>query len=111
MTEEDKLRRAPGCGVFIMVGLIGIVVLSLFGLIFPGDILPQSNEILIGVIVIGSIAAIIAFFMWRRTVKDRQEAEDAKADALLRRGFETLGDKDDEASRLAAKYYDDNDAK
>jgi len=108
MTEEEKLRQSPGCGSLIMLGLIGIVLLSLVGLIFPGDILPYPNEILIGILVIATIALVIAIFMWRGRVKDRQKEEDDKADKLLRDGFETLGDKDDEASRLAEKYYSDD---
>ena len=108
MTEEDKLRQSPGCGSFIMMGLIGIVLLSLVGLIFPADILPYPNEILIGILVISAIALIVSICMWRGRVKDKQKEEDDKADKLLRDGFETLGDKDDEASRLAEKYYKDD---
>jgi len=107
MTEEEKLRQSPGCGSLIVLGLIGIVILSLVGLIFPVDILPYPNEILIGILVIAAIALIIAICMWRSRVKDRQKEEDDKADNLLRKGFETLGDKDDEASKLAEKYYSD----
>ena len=106
MTEEEKLRQSPGCGSLIMLGLIGIVILSLVGLIFPVDILPYPNEILIGILVIAAIALVITFFMWRSKVKDRQKAEDDKADNLLRQRFETLGHKDDEASKLAEKYKD-----
>ena len=107
MTEEEKLRQSPGCGSLIMLGLIGVVILSLVGLIFPSDILPYPNEILIGILVVAAIALIIAICMWRSRVKDRQKEEDDKADNLLRKGFETLGDKDDEASKLAEKYYSD----
>ena len=109
MTEEERLRQSPGCGSLIMAGLIGIVLLSLVGLIFPVDILPYPNEILIGILVIATIALIVAICMWRGRVKDRQKEEDDKADKLLRDGFETLGDKDDEASRLAEKYYSEED--
>jgi len=104
MTEEDKLRQAPGCGSFITGGLILIVLASLVGLIFPVDILPYPSEILIGILVIASISLVVAILMWRSRIKDRQKAEDDKADALLRKGFKTLGDKDDEASKLAEKY-------
>jgi len=57
------------------------------------------------VLVIAVIALTITFFMWQGKVKDRKKEEDDKADELLRKGFETWGDKDDEASRLAEKYY------
>ena len=106
MTEEQKLKQSLGCGSFIMLGLIAIVILSLVGIIFPGDILPYPNEILIGVLVVATIALIVAIGMWRGRVKDRKKEEDDKADELLRKGFETLGGKDDEASRLAEQYYD-----
>ena len=109
MTEEDKLRQAPGCGTVIMGGLILIVLASLAGLIFPGDILPYPSEILIGLLVIASVALVISIIMWRTRVKDRKKAEDDKADALLRKGFTTLGDKDDKASKLAEKYGDKGD--
>lgn len=107
MTEEEKLRQSPGCGGLIMLGLIGIVILSLVGLIFPGDILPYPNEILIGILVIAAIALIITICMWRSRIKDRKKEEDDKADNLLRQRFETLGDKDDEAIKLAEKYKSD----
>ena len=107
MAEEEKLKQSPGCGSLIMLGLIGIVILSLVGLIFPVDILPYPNEILIGILVVALIALIVAFFMWRGRVKDRQKEADDKADELLRQGFETLGGKDDEAARLAEKYYNE----
>ena len=106
MTEEEKLMRSPGCGGLIMLGLIGIVILSLVGLIFPVDILPYPNEILIGILVIAAIALIISVCMWRSRVKDRQKEKDDKADNLLRKGFETLGQQDDEAAKLAEKYND-----
>ena len=104
MTEEEKLKQSPGCGSLIMLGLIGIVILSLVGLIFPGDILPYPNEILIGVLVVAAVALIITICMWRSRVKDRQKEADDKADNLLRQGFETLGEQDDEATKLAEKY-------
>ena len=109
MTEEEKLKQSPGCGTLIMLGLIGIVILSLVGLIFPGDILPYPSEILIGLLVIAAIALIVTICMWRSRVKDKKKEEDDKADELLRKGFETLGDKDDEASRLAEQYYNDEE--
>ena len=105
MTEEEKLARAPGCGTFIMAGLIGIVLLSLAGILFPIDLLPYPTEILIVILIVSVVALIVAFFMWRGKKRDQQQAEDDKADQLLRQGFETLGDKDDEAARLA-KLYD-----
>ena len=111
MTEEDKLKQAPGCGTAIMLGLIVIVILSLIGVIFPGDILPYPREMMIGILVIAVIALVIAVFMWRGKVKDRKQAEDDKADALLQKGFETWGDTDDEASRLAELYKDDDEQK
>jgi len=88
-----------------MLGLIAIVLLSLVGLIFPGDILPYPNEILIGILVVAAIALVVTFFMWRGRVKDKQKEADDKADELLRKGFETFGDVDDEAAKLAEKYY------
>lgn len=109
MTEEEKLKRAPGCGSLIALGLIVIMILSLVGLIFPGDILPYPSEILIGILVIAAIGLIITICMWRSRVKDRKKEEDDKADKLLRKGFDTLGDKDDEAARLAEKYYNDDE--
>ena len=104
MTEEEKLKQSPGCGGLIMLGLIGIVILSLVGLIFPGDLLPYPNEILIGVLVIAAIALVITICMWRSKVKDRKKEEDDKADNLLRQRFETLGGQDDAATKLAKKY-------
>jgi Na+/melibiose symporter-like transporter len=109
MTEEEKLRKSPGCGGIIGLGLIAIILLSLVGLIFPGDILPYPNEILIGILVVAAIALVITIVMWRSRVKDKQKEEDDKADALLRKGFDTLGDKDDEAARLAEQYYSNDD--
>ena len=109
MTEEDKLKQSPGCGSLIILGLIVIVILSLVGLIFPIDILPYPNEILIGVLVIAAIALIIAICMWRSRVKDRQKEADDKADNLLRQGFETLGEMDDEAIKLAEKYNEESE--
>ena len=110
MTEEEKLRKSLGCGGIIALGLIVIMILALVGLIFPGDILPYPSEILIGILVIAAIALIITICMWRSRIKDRRKEEDDKADELLRKGFETLGDKDDEASRLAEKYYTDEES-
>ena len=107
MTEEEKLNRAPGCGSFIMLGLIGIVLLSLVGLIFPVDILPYPNEILIGILAIASVALVITLLMWRSKVKDRKKAEDDKADNMLRQHLETLGKQDDKAFKLAEKYKRD----
>ena len=107
MTEEEKLKRSPGCGGIIALGLIVIVILALVGLIFPGDILPYPSEVLIGILVIAAIALIITICMWRSRVKDRKKEEDDKADELIRKGFETLGDKDDEAAKLAQKYYNE----
>jgi len=104
MTEEEKLKQSFGCGGLIMLGLIGIVILSLVGLIFPTDILPYPNEILIGILVVAAIALIIAIGMWRSRVKDRKKEADDKADNLLRQRFETLGEQDDEAAKLAEKY-------
>ena len=109
MTEEEKLKRSPGCGGIIALGLIVIVILALVGLIFPGDLLPYPSEILIGILVIAAIALIIVICMWRSKVRDKRKEEDDKADELLRKGFETLGDKDDEAARLAEKYYNNNE--
>ena len=108
MTEEEKLKKSPGCGGIIALGLIGIIILSLVGLLFPGDILPYPSEILIGLLVIAAIALIVTICMWRSRVKDRKKEDDDKADELLRKGFETLSDKDDEAARLAKKYYNDD---
>ena len=105
MTEEEKLKKSPGCGSFIALGLIVIIILSLVGLIFPADILPYPNEILIGILVVAAIALIITICMWTSKVKDRKKEENDKADELLRKGFETLGAKDDEAAKLAEKYY------
>ena len=110
MTEEEKLKKSPGCGSIIALGLVVIMILSLVGLIFPGDILPYPSEILIGILVIAAIALIITICMWRSKVKDRKKEDDDKADALLRKGFETLGDKDDEAARLAEKYYNNEES-
>ena len=104
MTEEERLKNAPGCGTFIMFGLIGIVLLSLIGIIFPVEILPYPTEILIVILVIAVIAIIIMALMLRSKAHDRKKEEDDAADELLRKGFETLGDKDDEASKLAELY-------
>jgi len=110
MTEEEKLKRAPGCGGLIGIGLIAIILLSLVGLIFPGDILPYPNEILIGILIVAVVALVITIVMWRSRVKEKKKEADNKADALLRKGFDTLGDKDDEASKLAEMYYDDDES-
>ena len=104
MTEEQKLNQAPGCGTFIIGGLIVIVLLSLVGVIFPLEILPYPSELLFGVLVIALIALSIALLMWRRRVKDAKEEQDNQADNLLRTGLNTVGDQDDEASKLAEKY-------
>ena len=104
MTEEEKLKQSFGCGSLIMLGLIGVVILSLVGLIFPTDILPYPNEILIGILVIGLVALIIAILMWRSRVRDMKKEADDKADNLLRQRFETLGEQDDAAVKLAEKY-------
>jgi len=104
MTEEEKLKQSPGCGSLIMLGLIVIVILSLVGLIFPVDILPYPNEILIGILTVAAIALIIAFCMWRSRLRDRKKEADDKADNFLRQHHETLSDKDDEAVKLAEKY-------
>ena len=110
MTEEEKLKKAPGCGSVIVLGLVVIMILSLVGLIFPGDVLPYPNEILIGVLVVAAIALIVTICIWRSKMKDKQKAEDDKADELLRKGFETLGDKDDEATKLAEMYYNNEES-
>ena len=107
MTEEDKLRQSFGCGGLIMLGLIGIVILSLVGLIFPMDILPYPNEILIGIFIIAAIALIITICMWRGRIKDKKKEQDDKADNVLRQHLKTLGDQDDRANKLAQKYNTD----
>jgi len=111
MTEEQKLRSAPGCGTFIMGGLIIIVLLSLVGIIFPVEILPYPRTVLISILAISAIALGLAFFMRRAHKRDMQKEADDKADQLLRQGFDTLGDMDSEAHKLAEKYNleDDND--
>ena len=108
MTEEQQLKSAPGCGTFIIIGLIVIVLLSLAGIIFPIEILPYPTVILVGVLIIAAIALIIAFFIRRAHLKDLKKEADDKADQLLRQGFETLGDMDDEAHKLAEKYKDED---
>ena len=107
MTEEQKLNQAPGCGTLIMLGLIVIVILSLVGLIFPVDILPYPNEILIGILIVAIIALIVAFRMWRTKVKDMQEEENNRAEDFLRQHHETLSHQDDEAFNLAEKYKEE----
>jgi len=111
MTEEDRLQQLPGCGWVIVLGLIIIVILSLVGLIFPLDLLPYPNEMLIGIIIISTIALVIVFFVWRSKKREQREEANERADALLRQGFETLQDKHDEAARLAVKYYSDDEPK
>ena len=104
MTEEDKLKQSPGCGGLIMLGLTAIVILSLVGLIFPGDLLPYPSEILIGILIVAVIALVVTVCMWRSRVKDRKQEEDDKADNVLRQSLDTLGQQDDEAIKLAEKY-------
>jgi len=104
MTEEERLNNSPGCGGLIALGLIIIVILSLIGLIFPVEILPYPNEILMGILVISTIALIVTICMWRSRVKDRQKEANDKADNVLRQQIETLGSQDDEAVKLAEKY-------
>ena len=106
MTEEEKLKQAPGCGTLLMLGLVGIVILSLVGLIFPVDILPYPNELLIGILAIAAIALVVTVFMWRGKVKDKQKEANDKADNMLRQRLETLSQQDDEAFKLAEKYKD-----
>jgi len=59
MTEEEKLNKSPRCVSFIVLRLIAIVILSLVGLIFPVDILPYPNEILLGILAIAAVALVI----------------------------------------------------
>jgi len=106
MTEEQQLKSAPGCGTFIMGGLIIIILLSLAGIIFPIEILPYPRTVLIGISVICAIALVVAFFMRRAHKRDMQKEADDRADQLLRQGFDTLGDMDSEAHKLAEKYGD-----
>ena len=108
MTEEERLNRAPGCGSIIMLGLIGIVILSLFGAIFPVDILPYPSSVLFVIAGLAAVASVVAFFIQRGKKIDAQKEEDDRADRLMRKGFETLGEKDDEAARLAEKYKDED---
>jgi len=109
MSEEQQLRSAPGCGSFIMLGLIAIVLLSLVGLIFPVEILPYPQPVLIGVMVVAAVALVIAFFMRRAHKRDTQQEADDKADRLLHQGFDTLGEIDSEAHKLAEKYNNNED--
>ena len=106
MTEEDRLRNSPGCGGLIALGLIVIVILALVGLIFPGDILPYPSEIMLGVLVLAVVALVITLLMWRSKRRDKTKDEADATDELLRKGFNTLGDADDEAAKLAQKYHD-----
>jgi len=104
MTEEQKLKQSPGCGSAIILGLVAIVLLSLVGLIFPADILPYPNEILIGILIAAAIALVVAIRMWRSKKKDIQHEEDNKAENMLRHRIETLSHHDDKAVKLAEKY-------
>ena len=102
MSEEQRLKSAPGCGTFIMFGLIAILLLSLVGAIFPIEILPYPRSVLIGIAVVSGIALVIAFLMRRANKRDLQQEKDDSADQLLRQGFEMLGGTlDNEASELA----------
>jgi len=107
MNEEQQLRSAAGCGTFIMLGLIAIVLLSLAGIIFPVEILPYPRPILIGVMAVSAVALVIAFLMRRAHKRDMQKEADDRADQLLRQGFDTLGDTDCEANKLAELYKDE----
>jgi len=107
MTEEDKLKNAPGCGTLIMGGIIIIIILSLVGIIFPDDVLPYPTEILVAVLIVAVVALIVGIFMLRRKKKDDQDEMDNKADEILRTGLKTMGDADDEASKLAQQYNDE----
>ena len=106
MTEEQQLRSAPGCGTFIMLGLIAIVLLSLVGIIFPVEILPYPRPVLIGVMAVSAVALVIAFLMRRAHKRDMQKEADDKADQMLRKGFDSLGNIDSDAHKLADKYKD-----
>lgn len=107
MNEEQQLRFAPGCGTFILLGLIAIVLLSLVGIIFPVEILPYPRPVLIVIMAVSVVALVIAFLMRRAHKRDMQKEFDDRADQLLRQGFDTLGDIDSEAHKLAEKYKDD----
>jgi len=112
MTEEQQLKSAPGCGTLIMGGLIIIVLLSLVGIIFPLEILPYPRTVLVGILAVSAVALVIAFFLRRAHKRDMQKEADDRAAQLLRQGFDTLGDMDSEAHKLAEKYgngEDDND--
>ena len=104
MTEEEKLRSAPGCGSFIMLGLIGIVLLSLVGIIFPLDILPYPRSVLIGILIAAAVALGIFILIRRGDKREGQQAKDDHADQILRQTHHTLGHGDDEATRLAQEY-------
>ena len=105
MTEEERrLKGGVSFGQLLVAALILLVGLALFGLVFPGDVLPQSTTVLLVVVLVGIPAIVIAVLMRRRVKRDVQDAEDSAADALLRRGFDTMADKHDEAARLAALY-------
>ena len=104
MTEEEKLKSSLGCGSLIILGLIAIVLLSLAGVIFPIELLPYPTEILVGVLVIAMIALVIFLLMAWGKRKEKQREADAKADQFLRQHHHTLGHQDDEATKLAEKY-------
>jgi len=106
MNEEQQLRSAPGCGTFIMLGLIAIALLSLVGIIFPLEILPYPRTVLAGVMAVAAVALVIAFLMRRAHKRDMQKESDDRAEQLLRKGFDTIGDMDSEAHKLAQKYKD-----
>jgi len=107
MNEEQQLRSAPGCGTFIMLGLIAIVLLSLVGIIFPVEILPYPRPVLTGIMAVSAVALVIAFLIRRAHKRDMQQEADDRADQLLRKGFDTMGDMDSEAHKLAKKYKDE----
>jgi len=107
MNEEQQLRSAPGCGTFIMLGLIAIVLLSLVGIIFPVEILPYPRSVLIVIMAVSVVALVIAFLMRHAHKRDMQKEADDRADKLLRQGFDTMGDMDSEAYKLAKKYTDE----
>jgi len=111
MNEEQQLRSAPGCGTFIMLGLIAIVLLSLVGIIFPLEILPYPRSVLIGVMAVAAVALVITFFMRRAQKRDMQEEANDRADTLLHKGFDKLGQIDSEAHKLAEQYKDEGDKK
>jgi len=107
MSEEQQLRSAPGCGTFIMGGLIAIVLLSLVGIIFPVEILPYPRSVLIGIMAVSAVALVIAFLMRRANKQDMQKEADDRADQLLHRGFDTIESTDSEAHKLAEQYKEE----